>query len=247
MRNLREPVPGPQAFVLVFSGVVFGIAQHWAGDISLIEMLLLLGLVSFVFQPVSILIHELGHGIAACHVGGGPAAIMVGRGPWLQLSAGQIRVNFSFLPTRGVMIGGVCRYEGETASWRSRALVALAGPAATLIQLLAGLALAAVIWPHSGAFVRNLIVLSLVGLIGSLIVNLSPMKVSRGGNAVVVGTDGTRARLAWRLHRDGAPPAASRSSTPLTGMVGSAPAVERELEGARAASSAPPPPQRSGS
>lgn len=273
MSKLRQPVPAAQAFVLVFSGGALAVAQHWAGRLPSVDVLLALALLEFVVQPVSYLIHELGHGVVACRLGGGPAAIMVGRGPWMRFSLGQMRINFSLLPSRGVMIRGVCRYQAASLSWRSRALVSLAGPAATLMELLGGLGLAAVLWPSAGPFGRNLIVLVLVGLVGSLVVNLSPMRINRGGNRVVVGNDGTRARLALRLHREGAatapaqpvlpgfpvapptpnissdPPAPRRGTEPLAApahaaVASSAPAIlERRRDTERARTSVPPPPQ----
>lgn len=144
MARLRQPVPADQAFVLVFSGVVFGVAQHWAGKISPAQFIFALAALEFIVQPVSYLIHELGHGVAACRLGAGHASIMVGRGPWMRFSVGRIRVNFRLLPSRGVMIGGVCRYDGSV-SWRSRALISLSGPAATLVELLAGLSVSALL------------------------------------------------------------------------------------------------------
>lgn len=144
MARLRQPVPADQAFVLVFSGVVFGVAQHWAGKISPAQFIFALAALEFIVQPVSYLIHELGHGVAACRLGAGHASIMVGRGPWMRFPVGRIRVNFRLLPSRGVMIGGVCRYDGSV-SWRSRALISLSGPAATLVELLAGLSVSALL------------------------------------------------------------------------------------------------------
>jgi hypothetical protein len=230
MSKLREPVPGAQAFVFVFTAVAFGLAQRWAGTMSLIDVPLALALLEFVVQPVSSLIHELGHGVVACRLGGAPASIMVGRGPWMRFSLGKIRINFSLMPTRGVMIRGVCRYHAKDLSWRSRALVSLAGPTATLIELLGGLALARLIWPGVGTFGRNLIVLSLLGLIGSLIVNLLPINVRRDGKLVAFGNDGTHARLALRLHRGRAPTVGMQSA-----------AADRRRDAGRARTSVPPP------
>ena len=104
MSRLRQPVPAAHVVVFLFSAVGFGVAQHWAGRLTSAQLLVALGLLEFVVQPVSTLIHELGHGVVACRLRGGPASIVVGRGPWLRFSVGQIRVNFSLLPGRGVLI-----------------------------------------------------------------------------------------------------------------------------------------------
>jgi hypothetical protein len=50
-----------------------------------------------------------------------------------------------------------------------------------------------------------MIVFSLVGLFGSLVVNLAPMRVNRNGAQTLLANDGTQARVALRLHREGAP------------------------------------------
>lgn len=187
--------------VIVLTALASGVSQHWTGPISPTQFVLVLVLLEFVVQPISTLIHELGHAVAAQRLGGRQVFLVVGRGPWATFSLGSIRVNLSPFPSRGVLIRGFCRYEDADVSWQSRARIALAGPAATLVTLIAAIALGSDLWPGSGPTVRYLIVLTVVGLVASLAVNLLP--VNRMGQTMP--NDGTKARTAIRLHRAGAP------------------------------------------
>lgn len=234
MSGLRRPVSGAQTFVLVFGGVAFGAAQHWAGRLSAPQFLVVLAVLEFVVQPVSYLIHELGHAVAARSISTGRVSVIVGRGPYARFSLSRIDISFSFLPMRGVMFRGLCRYDPAGVSWRSRAFISLSGPAATLLELLLGLALARAVWPGADPFARNLIALSLIGLCMSLVVNLVPGTIKQGGvQKTLMANDGTKARAALRLHRQAAP------LTPI-----GAPAAERPSAGdspiARPAPTKPP-------
>lgn len=206
MPRLRQPISGAQAFVLVFSGVAFGLARHWAGPLTPPQFVLAVVLLEFAVQPFSYLIHELGHALAACRLTKASPSVIVGRGPWLKFSLGRVRVHFSLLPSRGVMIGGICRYDAVGVPWRTRAVISMSGPAATMLEFLAGLGVAALVWHQSGSFVRNLIVLALIGLFTSVVFNLVPVTVKQQGvRRTLFANDGTNARAALKHHRRGTP------------------------------------------
>jgi hypothetical protein len=204
--GLREPISLRQAGVILLAGAVLVVSQRWLGPMpNLLGWFLLTAVLEFVVQPVSTLIHELGHAAAVVALTGRPANVMVGRGPWLTLTAGQITVRFSPLPTRGVRIAGVCRHDPQGASWATLGWIALAGPLATLAELLTVLAIAPLVW-GAGAFARYLLLSSVIMLVESLVRNLLPrgMKSDSSGRAVVAVRDGVRARMAFERHRSGA-------------------------------------------
>lgn len=206
--------------VFVTTGVASGLAWHWTGPITAVQYLLVLAILEFAVQPISTLLHELGHAVAAKRLGGRDVFVVVGRGPWATLTIGGVRVNFSPLPSRGVLIRGFCSYNQSEVSWRSRAWIALAGPAATFLTLILAFGFGADAWPGSGAMVRYLIVLSVLGLLLSMPVNLLPLR--RDGRDVA--NDGAKARAAFRLASAGAPLR-----------------LDRRRDRERAATSVPPP------
>jgi len=102
-------------------------AQHWLGRLhDPAQWLALVLLLEFAVQPLSTLVHELGHAIAVAAVGKCPAHAIVGRGPWLTAQIGRFMVSFSPFPMRGVLVRGICRYDPAGISWRSRGWIALA-------------------------------------------------------------------------------------------------------------------------
>jgi len=170
-----------------------------------IQLVVVLGVLEFLVQPFSTLIHELGHAVVARRVSSGRVSIIVGRGPYLSFTLRDVRINFSLLPARGVMIRGVCRHDPAGVSWRARAMIALAGPTTTILELLVGLDVATDFWHGGGPIIRNLLALSLVGLGASAVVNLLPRTTGHRSLARVVSNDGSQAVAALRLHRAGAP------------------------------------------
>lgn len=248
--RLRQPLGPVDGAVLALTAVVSAVAQHWTGPVSLPQFVLVLAILSFAVQPISILIHELAHAYVARRAGCREVFVVIGRGPWATFSLGEVRVNFSLLSTRSVLIGGFCRYDDADVDWRSRAWIALAGPVATALTLAVALGVGAEAWHSTGATVRYLIVLTVVALVASLAVNLLPLgRVGR-----VMPNDGTKARAAFRLHRAGAPiKAGAQSSLPVIGtpadgapaltgqMARRASELERQKDLARAATSVPPP------
>jgi len=131
--------------------------------------------------------------------------VVVGRGPFATIVLGGVRVNFSLLPTRGVMVRGLCRFDVSGVSWRARAAIALAGPAATILEFLLGIALATDLWARSAPIARNILALSLLGLAISAIVNLLPRTAASRSAANVVANDGSQALAALRQRRARAP------------------------------------------
>jgi hypothetical protein len=163
-------------------------------------------IVQFAIQPLSTLLHELGHAGAVALIGRRQSFVMVGRGPWLTVKRGRITVHFSVLATRGVRIAGVCRFERSGLSWKQLGWIALAGPLATAAQLILLLAIAPFLWTY-GPSIRYLVVLWSIGLAGSLVINLVPQRSREpGGRATVTRRDGTQAREAFARHKAGAPP-----------------------------------------
>jgi hypothetical protein len=155
----------------------------------------------FVVQPLATLGHELGHALAALLLGGRPSLIVVGRGPFLRVRAEPTLILFSVLPTRGVLFAGICRYNPAGLPWRSVAFIALAGPMASLVELLAAVLLGPAVW-HSGALARMLIVWTDIWLAVSLVVNLWPRGgATRPGTDRALRRDGDLARYAYARHR----------------------------------------------
>jgi hypothetical protein len=210
MRSLREPVSSKQAVVLLMGVAgIFGV-QAWAGVVGFWQWLFLILVLEFLVQPLSTLVHELGHAVAVICLAKRTARVVVGREPWAQLTVDRLDVRFSLVPARGVSFRGICVYDSTGISWRSLGLIALAGPLATLVELAVLGAVAPALW-HAGAVARGLILLTAGGLIATLVANLSPDPLEANpARAVVTQSDGWNARRAFALHRQGAPPPARR-------------------------------------
>ncbi len=210
MSRLREPVgPADAVVALTTAAAVFAV-QHWVVHLTTAMILVAIVVLELVVQPVSTLLHELGHAVAAGALGANTMSVMVGRGPWARFKLGRVQVNFSLLPARGVLIRGVCRYQADGLAWRRRAWIALAGPAATLLELLLVVTLGRAGWSTAWPLVRALILLTGSGLLASALVNLIP--AHRKG--AVLPTDGWVARRSLQLHRQGAPPPRPKRADP---------------------------------
>lgn len=203
-RMSREP---RSKFGLVAVGASIGVllaATHAAipgGGFALGDFLLALFVLAFVVQPLATLGHELGHAVAALTLGGQPSLIVVGRGPFLRVRADPTLVLFSVLPTRGVPFAGICRYNPSGLAWRSIALIALAGPLVTLLELIATVLLGSAVW-ESGTLGRMLIVWTGLWLAASLVANLWPRGgVTLPGSDQAFRRDGDLARYAYARHR----------------------------------------------
>jgi hypothetical protein len=153
-----------------------------------------------------------------------PASVVVGRGPWLTVLVGRVTVRFSPLPTRGVQVAGLCRYDPRGLSWRSRGWISLAGPVATFLQLLALCAVGSLFW-RAGAMLRYVVLLWAFALIASLVANLVPRRARLDRDrAAVTQRDGWNAKRAFALHHAGHP--TSRGPLPSTVVVAGAPEIE---------------------
>jgi hypothetical protein len=215
--------------VLIGGAIGVG-AQVWLGDLrSLWAWVVMAVAFGFVVQPVSTLIHELGHAVAVVTLGRRRAMAVVGRGPWVTIRLGPVTVRFSPLPTRGVRIAGFCRYDAAGLSWATRGWISLAGPIATLIELLAVLGLSPLLW-NRGALTRYLLAGAVVQLAMSLAANLSPRPAAAGGErAVITQRDGYTARAAFARHRARVPvPPAARAAAGIS--TGDDPVEGRRLE-----------------
>ena len=265
VKGLREPVSKSQAAILIAAALAYGVSRAAAGPLTAAQFILVLLALEFIVQPLSTLLHELGHAIVARRVSAGPVSVLVGRGPYMSGTIGRVRVNFSMLPGRGVRVRGLCRYEAADVRWRDRAAVSLAGPAATCLELIVGAAMTAAVWSSAGPIARNLLLLATIGLAVSVVINLVPSTIVPG----VLANDGANALLALRNHRAGLalatptrgqaatseplmpPPAASPSGSPAPSHPSAAgaqtqslgPISERERDLARAATSVSPPPK----
>jgi hypothetical protein len=200
--------------VLMAAVGIYGVQQWSGGSLSLGQWLVLILALEFVIQPLSTLWHELGHAAAIICLAKRTARVVVGREPWAQLIVGRLDLRFSLVPARGVSFRGICIYDPAEIPWRSRGLIALAGPFATLIELGALAAVAPALW-HTGVVARGLVLLGGAGLVASLITNLSRDPLDgNGSRAAVTQRDGWNARRAFALHRRGAaPPAAATTTT----------------------------------
>jgi hypothetical protein len=208
MRSLREPISFAQGVYLLLAFAGIGLVLDLAGGppIGLRQWVVLILLLGFVVQPLSTLIHELGHAAAVIGLARRRALVVVGRSPWAELKAGRLHVRFGPRPARGVLFRGLCVHDSEGLPWRTLGLIALAGPLATFLELALLLAAAPALW-HAGALLRPLIVLTAGCLTGSLLSNLSGEPLRGSGGRIVVGQrDGWQARRAFALHRQGAPP-----------------------------------------
>lgn len=206
MARAREPVSGPQlARVLAGVGVAVA-AKLGAGDVGAAGWFVALLALAFIVQPLATLGHELGHALAVSLVAQRPCLVVVGRGPFLRIRADSAVVLFSPMPTRGVPFSGICRYDPSGLSWRAIAAIALAGPLATLCELIALVAAAPAIW-STGPVMRLVIMLTAACLISSLAVNLWPNRAATApGQQRSFHRDGTTAPLAYSRYRAGAPP-----------------------------------------
>lgn len=183
------------------------VSQYWLGVVpNWATWLVVVAIVQFVIQPLSTLVHELGHACAVTLIGRRQSSVIVGRGPWLTVKRRRVTVHFSVLATRGVRIAGVCRFDRSGLSWKQLGWIALAGPLATAAQLIVVLAIAPLLWAH-GPTIRYLVVLWTIGLATSLVINLVPQRSREpGDHATVTRRDGTQAREAFARHKAGASP-----------------------------------------
>jgi hypothetical protein len=172
------------------------------------DLVLTLFIVALLVSPVTTLLHELGHAIAATRLADRPALVIVGRGPWVSTKWGRVTVRFSLVPRRAKTKRGFCVYDRSGVPWRSIGWISLAGPIATGATLMAVLAGAPGLWT-AGVLARYITFWTVVMLFGDLIVNLDP-RTPQAPAAPVGVRDGWRARHAFECHRKGLAPTSKR-------------------------------------
>ncbi len=173
-------------------------------------------LAGWVFGPLTVLGHELGHALAIRLLTGRAALIVVGRPPAAGFALGGIKLQLSPLPPRGVMFAGLCVWDSRGVPWRTIAIVSLAGPAADLLQLTGCLGLISVLGGQSAVIRHGFVILACV-LALRVIANLRPSCVEgRDGRATLFHRDGHQALLALRRAREKAPAPAGPSAPVVT-------------------------------
>lgn len=191
--------------VLVY-GILIG---RWIGLRSPAHYLEMFGLWLFIFFPMSTLFHEMGHAIAVRLLTRRPAEAVVGAGPRLNVRLGQITVRFGILPMQGPH-WGFCRYDRVGVDWRKQGWISLAGPAASVLELLI-LLLLLPIWWHSSPLIRSVLTIGAGFQTLSVLTNLKRTPPRDRQGPVVVGRDGWSAREAFAKARAGVPVMGSRS------------------------------------
>jgi hypothetical protein len=253
----RAGKSGREHRLLAIAAVLsYALVPRIAGPLLGIQLVFLLLVLQFVIQPVSTLIHELGHAAVARWVTKGRVSVVVGRSPYLKFAVAGVQVHFSFLPNRGVCLRGICRSDNTGVSWRNRARRALAGPAATFLELCVVAALGASLWAHAGVFERSLIGYTVLALVISLVVNLVPRNVGtipNDGAQILAALRHDRAQLPLPTPKPASPSTRPRlrPKVPMSAEVNAyatrapsaaaAPIIDRELDAKRARKSIPPP------
>ena len=147
--------------------------------------------------PVTLL-HELGHAVTARRLLGGDVAISVGTvGQLAEMRLGQIALSINALSHPG-SASGVAEFDDSRATARDILLIALAGPAASLVgTAFTAWALSAA--SPSGALHGLLWAATLAGAFGVL--NLVPLTIQDRRDGPSTRTDGRLALDALRVAR----------------------------------------------
>ena len=230
--RLKAPISWQAVLaLLLWVGVGAGLRLWTGGILGPARWIALILILQFVALPISMLLHELGHALAVALLGKRTAHVTVGRDPGTRIRLGRVDVRFSLLPARGVTCGAVCRYDPAGIPWRSRGWIALAGPTATLAQLLLLALVGAALW-GLGPMTRYLVVVWAVWLLFILVGNLVPRPFKSRGETAVGERDGWAARQAFARDRAGALPAQRSNWTSAAAAL--APELEPAARGAPA-------------
>jgi hypothetical protein len=173
-------------------------------DAAPVSMLVIV-LAVVVLLPVHVLVHELGHGVAALFLTRGNVFVRVGAGQTrLSYDLGRLAIMAGSL--RLGRPGGCCVYNVFDASSRTRGIVAACGP---LTSIAMGI-LCAVSLPHTTGLLRDVCWwLAMFGL-GDGVVNAVPLKLTDSagnhlrtdGRLVVDALRGVDQVLVDRVRRD---------------------------------------------
>ena len=136
-----------------------------------------------LMSPLLALVHELGHAGAALWRSNGPVFVLIGARRWhWELRSGRFTVGAERLMDRG----GMCVYDaGGLVGWE-RALIALAGPGASLAAAVA----TGLLWGYAGGLVRDLLAVATMGGVLMAIVNALPLTYRASVDAPEVRLDG---------------------------------------------------------
>jgi membrane-associated protease RseP (regulator of RpoE activity) len=151
-----------------------------------------------VVVPALVLAHELGHALACAALRHPVRELRVGdTTPLFSLRARDFRLHLGAV-TGTRRVGGYVRYDGTRASARDILIIALAGPAASIVAALAAGAAFVAAPSHPTVL--------LLMLVGGLLDGVGNLHSS--GDEREVWSDGKVARFAWRALRHPAPPPA---------------------------------------
>ena len=86
--------------------------------------------VLLIVQPLALLLHELGHALAALQVSTGPVEVVVGgSSPAVEIQLKRLKIYFSLVPcSPRTGTSGFCRWNPEGGSALDQILICLAGP-----------------------------------------------------------------------------------------------------------------------
>ncbi len=184
--------------------------QHVVEFMDGMPSLPVLFLLGAVASPALVVIHELGHALAALWRTTGPVFVRIGAKErrWA-IRAGRFAMEAG--PSELALAGGFCAYDPTGVSPLSRATIAMAGPIASL----AGAAVAAVMWSHTGGPVHDFLSVATLGGLFAGVINALPLTFEGKENGVnhVARLDGLHAldalreqRRAWAASRHPAHP-----------------------------------------
>jgi hypothetical protein len=183
------------------------VVQHivdFLDDMPPLPEMFLLGM---LIGPPLVLIHELGHALAALWRTDGPVFVRIGaRQRRWALRAGRFSVEAG--PSEIALAGGFCAYDPRNVSPRSLALIAMSGPLASL----AGAVATALLWSRTHGLARDAMNAATIGGAIAAVVNALPLTIRGRHDGVehVVRLDGLHALDALRDARAPLPAPAPR-------------------------------------
>lgn len=144
--------------------------------------------------PFLTLAHELGHALAALLLLPGRVVVLVGhREPLAAFELGRLTVGFHPLTVPG-RFDGMCAYDPSGERRSDTALIALAGPAASLVT---GLFAWSLLGAVPGGLVHDVVAVVVATEIFSVIVCLTPLTLT-DSKGITLRTDGASALAALR-------------------------------------------------